>query len=189
MSKLAILALIVVAAIVSSCGTSTYQRPIQASTSGNWEALLVGGTGEAAKLNFVVGFNVINTNGYAQQRLTVTNFNFLNNNTCFVSGQAVSGYTDLSTDNNGNVTGPPPSKKIPAITLTITSGVPKGNTLTLNTTAFSGLNVNGNLTKGAAIGQWKLTGNSGCNVNADGNDVNATFTFCQNAITCTVLFQ
>jgi hypothetical protein len=175
MKKFAILILLAVAAILSSCATSTTAPTIQTATTGNWQGILSGGTSDASQLNFVIGFEVINTNGGGNQPLSVTSVNFINNNPCFpANGAGATGSANLSTNNANQVTG--------TLTLTISSG--SGNTLSLTSTALSGTNSNGNLANGAITGTWTLTGGhpAGCSVSG-----NATFTLCQNATACTVI--
>lgn len=187
MKKLAIGVLLGVAVILSSCATSTVPERVSTSSAGNWEAVLSGGTGDASKLNFVIGFNVVNINGYGTQPLAITNFNFINSTSCFpgltINGQTTSGgnatgSANLTTNNANQVAG--------QIILTVTSAQSASSTLTLTSNALSGTNSGGNLTSGAVTGTWTLTSNdSSCP--AVPASANATFTLCQNATTCTVI--
>jgi hypothetical protein len=183
MKKLAVGVLLGLAIILSSCATSTVNPQIVTSTAGDWEGVLLGGTQDASKLNFVIVFSSININGYGIKPLTITNFNFLNNTSCFpvpkgVTGQPVSGTANLTTNNANQVSG--------QIIITVTSAPPANSTLILTSDALSGTNSNGNMTAGAVTGTWTLTSSSP-SCPAVPKSVNATFTLCQNATTCTVI--
>ena len=163
MKKLAILALLALELAVGGCGNSSSTTTTTTNASGNWEAQLTGGIGEASLLNFTTAFTV-NTSG----PLSITGFSFINTGACFVTGEAESGTATRSTDSSNKVTG--------TLTYTVQSGAPAGNTLTLtgNVTGTSSSNA---LTGGAVKGTWTLIGGTGCS--GSGN-----FTMCQNATTC-----
>lgn len=119
------------------CGSNNSASNI----NGSWNAMLVSSGGTTA---FTFGTN-LTTQGNGG--LSVTNFNFTTNSSCFVSGETASGTFALSGNFNGNVKG--------TLGMTVQSGSPSGNTLTLAGTA------NGN----SITGNWTLTGSSGCTGN------------------------
>jgi hypothetical protein len=184
---LTFLALLAIAALLSSCGSNQIQGLPTSSISGNWEAQLTGGTGPAAALNFLVNFNLFVTNGSGSQGLNINNISFINANSCFPSFLTVpaggaSGTVNLTNDlNTGQITG--------SIVLTIKSGT--GNTLTLNATPPTGELIaksggsNGVVTNGGVNGQWTLTGSNGCTAGGTGAVVQPSFIMCQNATSCT----
>ncbi|HLV87413.1 MAG TPA: hypothetical protein VKV39_10580 [Candidatus Sulfotelmatobacter sp.] len=186
MKKLAFLILLAIAVVVSSCGTRTTPPTTTTTASGSWEASLTGGLAQATQLDFVVQFNVTNTNNATTEPLTIQGFSFFNGNACFVSGQSISGSSALGTSNANQVTG--------TMTFTITSGVPGGNTLTMTSTDLSGTANNGNLSNGAVTGTWTLTGGQGdpscCQGSSScpaGQQAAGVFNLCQGAApTCTV---
>jgi hypothetical protein len=74
-----------------------------------------------------------------------SNLNFTTSSNCFASGSTETGSFNLSGNFNGNVTG--------SFGLTIQSGTPSGNTLTLN----------GAVKSNAIAGTWTLSGvTAGC---------------------------
>lgn len=174
MTKFAILALLAVAFVLSSCGaTPTPTNVISTTASGNWEAQLTGGTGQAALLNFVTNFVVTDIGA-----LTINGFNFINAGTCFVDQEQASGSAQYTTAGNGQVTG--------NLDYQVLSRIPTGNLLkltgTLTGTSSGGTGSTGQLTNGAVTGTWTLTGSSDCG-GKDG--VSGTFTMCQGHATCT----
>lgn len=162
MKKLAILALLLELA-VCGCGNNTTTTTTTTSATGNWEAQLTGGTGQASLLNFVTAFSVTNSGP-----LNITGFGFINAGSCFVSGATETGTADITTDSTNAVTG--------TLSYTVQSGSPAGNTLTL-TGNVTGTASNDALTSGAVVGTWTLTGGNGCTGTGD-------FTMCQNTTTC-----
>src|SRR5579862_6025203 len=180
MKKLAILMLLALEFAVSGCGTSSPSTVTNTSATGSWEAQLIGGTGEASKLNFVTEFNVENSGP-----LDVTGFSFINSSACFANG--LNGSTEAgtasftTTTGTGEVTG--------QLTFTITSVTPPGNVLTLTSpeggltgTSNGTTTTTGTLSGGVAVGSWTLTGGAGdpsCAV------LHGTFTMCQATATCT----
>lgn len=184
MKKLAILFVLALEVAICGCGgntTSTTSTPTTA-TSGNWEAQLTNGTGQASLLNFVVTFSV-NQIG----PLDVTGFSFFNAGSCFQTGlnqQTEAGSTTLATTSADTVTGP--------FNLTITS-VSTGTVLklsgTLTGTSNGTTTTTGTLSNGSVIGTWSLTPGSGASssctaVPAPGNSP-PPFVMCQGATTCT----
>lgn len=181
MKKLAFLMLLALAFAVSSCGTSPDTNPTTStSATGFWEAQLIGGTGDASKLGFVTGFNVINVGP-----LNITSFSFFNAGACFANG--VKGSTEAGTASfttntgTGQVTG--------SLTYTVTSAIPAGNILTLTTpdggltgTSNGTTTTTGTLSNGVAVGTWTLTGGQG-DPSCEGH---GTFIMCQGKATCTV---
>jgi hypothetical protein len=174
MTRLAILALLVVAFVLSSCGSvPTPTNVISTTASGNWEAQLTGGTGQAALLNFVTNFVVTDIGP-----LTINGFNFINAGTCFVDQEQASGSAQYTTAGDGQVTG--------TLNYQVLSRIPSGNLLklsgTLTGTATATNGSTGTLSGGAVTGTWTLSGSSDCG-GSDG--VSGTFTMCQGHATCT----
>ena len=181
MKKLAILMVLALELAVCGCGTSPAPNTVSTSTSGFWEAQLIGGTGSASELNFVTAFNVTNIGP-----LDVTSFSFINGGACFATG--VKGSTEAGTASFTTNTGT--DQVTGSLTYTVTSQIPAGNVLTLTTypdgltgTSNGTTTTTGTLTNGVAVGTWKLTGpcTNGANPPPGG-----TFTMCQGANTCTV---
>jgi len=176
--KIAILALLAMELAISGCGNNVPPNTPTTSTSGNWEALLTGGTGDASQLNFVTAFTVTNTNGLGSQPLDITGFGFINVAACFAS-ETESGSANLTTSSTNQITG--------TMSYTVTSGTPSGNTLTLTGTNVFGTytgttTTTGNLTDGVVTGTWKLTGGAG-DSSCQGS---GQFIMCQDVATCTV---
>ena len=143
MKKLAIVVVLMLELLVIGCGNDT--TTAQTDTSGNWQAVLTGGAGEASVLSFNTKFTV---NGDGS--LSVTSIQFLTVGTCFVSGATGSGTANVTTDaTTGALSG--------TLTLVVQSGNPAGNTLTLNGTVDSN----------TTTGTWVLTGGEGCNGSGD----------------------
>jgi len=178
MKKLAILILLALELAVGGCSTGTHSTTVTTSTSGNWEAQLTGGIGEASKVDFVTTFNVTDTSGANNQPLDITGFSFFNAGACFANGTGTStetGSATLNTSGTNQVTG--------TLTFTVVSVTPAGNTLSLtgNLTGTSNgtTTTTGTLSSGVVSGTWTLTGSSDCT--GGGN-----FIMCQGADTCTV---
>jgi hypothetical protein len=170
MKKLAILILVALGVVALGCGHSNLAPPPKTQTGGEWEAQLIGGTGQAALLNFVTDFNVTNTNGAGNEPLSISSFGFFNVQSCFVT-QDVSGSANLTTSTTNLVTG--------SMVYTVTSVNPGGNTLTLTSSNVQGTASNGSLTNGVVTGSWSLTGSC-----AGGGTVGGTFTLCQGKSSC-----
>jgi hypothetical protein len=193
MKKLAFLTLLAIAALISSCGSKTIQSIPTSSTSGNWEAQLVGGAPPASGLSFLINFYFDTQNGNGSGPITINDFSFINANTCFPSIAKLSGTAQLNNDlNTGKITG--------SFTLTIVSGaVPQasgsGGPSTLTLTADPGAtpageiignaNSSGVMSNGAANGYWTMTNAQVSACNAGGGTVQPSFLMCQNAATCT----
>jgi hypothetical protein len=180
MKKLAILILLVLELAVSGCGTSSPSTVTNTATSGFWETQLIGGMGEASKLNFVTGFDVTNSGP-----LDVTSFSFFNSSACFANG--LNGSTETGTASFTTNTGT--DQVTGQLTFTVTSVTPPGNVLTLTSPAggLTGTSngtstTTGTLSGGIAVGTWQLTGGSG-DASCTGQ---GTFTMCQATATCTV---
>jgi hypothetical protein len=181
MRQLAILVLVALGVGVLGCGHTILPPTIRTSTSGLWEAQLTGGKGPVTSLGFIVGFNVLNTNGGTTEALTITNFSFYNGQAQACIGAVdVIGSADLTTTSENQVTG--------SMSLTITSHLPAGNTLLLSTNNANNQQVgsvygsanNGALTNGIVTGDWTLT-STDTNSDCQGN---GTFLMCQGTDTC-----
>jgi hypothetical protein len=185
MKKVATLLLMVALEIaVCACGNPpTNKTTTQAK--GNWEALLTGGTAQAAHLNFVTEFNVTPNEAGTAEPLDITGFGFFNQGACFatdqngISTENESGTATITTNTGTNqVTG--------TLTLTVDSLTPAGNTLTLtgNLTGTSNGSTTtiGVLSNGVVQGAWTLTGGAGDSSCTGGG----SFIMCQDANTCTV---
>jgi hypothetical protein len=110
-----------------------------ATVTGNWTATLTNTDGTPA---FAFTTSLMQNSGTV---VTGTNLSFTTSTACFTSGGSQTGSFVLSGNFNGNITG--------AFQLTITSGVPAGNTLTLQ----------GSVNNNTITGTWTLTGvTSGC---------------------------
>lgn len=121
--------------LAAGCGSNS------SNINGTWNAMLVGSGGTTA---FTFGTN-LTTQGNGT--LSVTNFNFTTNSSCFASGETESGTFGATGNFNGNVNG--------KLGLIVQSKSPAGNTLTLAGTV-NGNNISGN---------WTLTGSAGCTGN------------------------
>jgi hypothetical protein len=139
MKKAATLGLLLLAAMLSNCGSNN-ATGTAATVDGTWQAVMVGGSGEASVIDFNTKFTVNNDNS-----LNVSTINFLTVGTCFVSGATAGGTFTLTSGLNVTpITG--------NFSFVVQSGSPAGNTLTLTGTE-----------DGTTItGTWTLTGGSGC---------------------------
>ena len=135
MKKLAVATLLVVGLTLVGCGSNSSSGKI----NGTWTATLTD-TNQSQVFNFSTSL-VDNGDGTT----TVTNLTFSSNSSCFVSGTTETGTFGLTGNSNGNVKG--------TFGMTIKSGTPSGNLLTLSGT------VNG----GTITGTWTLMGGAGCN--------------------------
>jgi hypothetical protein len=183
MKKLAILMVLALELAVAGCGTTT-PTTTNTSTSGNWEAQLIGGTGEASKLNFITQFSV--TNSGPLDFTSTFPLRFFNEGACFAT--PVNGPTTSESGTAAFTTNTATDQVIGTLTLTISSSLsanqlvltsyPNGLTGTSNGTTTT----TGTLTNGVVVGTWTLTGGAGdpsCNV------PQGTFLMCQGAATCT----
>jgi len=176
MKKLAFLTLLALGLAVSGCGNSSPSTTASTTTSGNWEVVLTGGTGQASLLDFTTAFSVTNSGP-----LDVTSVSFFNNGACFPPGlnqETETGSATLTTSSTGQVTG--------TLTMTVQSINPPGNTLTLlngNLTGTSNGTTTtiGTLSNGVVTGTWQLTGGQGDPSCTGGGN----FLMCQGTATCT----
>lgn len=142
MHKVAIAALLALTLIVGACGSGSSST--NGNINGNWTAQL---TDTHSNPVFALTTTFTQMSGNA---VSVTNLTFTTATPCFVSGESGTGSFILSGNFNGNVTG--------AFQLTITSGNPSGDTLTLQGTAKNNV----------ITGTWTLTGlHSGCSGNGN----------------------
>jgi len=187
MKKLAILALLSLSLVVSGCGSRTLNTtPPNTTTSGNWEAHVNGGLGEASKLDFVTAFSVTD-NGSSNNNvsLDITGFSFINAGACFDNGVNASSQKGLTTFSTTSGT----DRVTGNLSYTVVSNQPSGNVLTLTSyqdgftgTSTATQNTTGTLSNGVVVGTWTLSGpcTNGANPSPSG-----TFIMCQAAATCT----
>jgi hypothetical protein len=108
-----------------------------ATINGTWNATLTDSNNVEA---FTFGTSlVVNSDG----SLSISNFTFISNSPCFVSGETAAGTFTLTGNTNGKVNG--------TFGFTVNSGNPAGNMVNLTGTA------NGN----TITGTWTMTG-TGC---------------------------
>jgi hypothetical protein len=136
MKYFALAALLAIGLALAGCGANNSSNP--ANINGTWNATLLD-TNNTTVFSFGTSL-VVNGDG----SLTISNFQFNSNSSCFVSGETESGSFTLMGNTNGQVNG--------RFGLAVQSGSPGGNSLTLSGTA------NGNTVSGT----WTLTGGSGC---------------------------
>src|SRR5215475_12844683 len=91
MKKLAVSVMLMLALVLAGCGNNT--TTADTDTSGNWQAVLTGGAGEASVLSFNTKFTV---NGDGS--LSVSSIQFLTVGTCYVSDATGSGTANVTTD-------------------------------------------------------------------------------------------
>ena len=161
---------------VCGCGNSTPTNVTNTSTTGSWEAQLIGGTQQASQLNFVVSFNVENSGP-----LDITGFSFFNNGACFtntINQVTTSGSASFTTSSTDAVTG--------TLSLTANSVTPAGNSLVLNGnltgTSNGTTTTTGTLSNGVVVGTWSLSGGQG---DPSCDNQKGTFIMCQGNTTCT----
>jgi hypothetical protein len=131
-----IVIMIAVGLVLGACGGGSSNS---GNINGNWTATLTNTDNSPA-----FGFTTSLTQSSGTD-VTVANFNFTTSSPCFASGDTETGSFTLSGNFNGNVTG--------GFGMTIQSGTPSGNTLTLQ----------GTVKNNAVTGTWTLTGvTSGC---------------------------
>lgn len=133
-----LLCLTVVGMTLVGCGSSSHPGNI----NGTWNASLVDSNNGQTSFNFGTSL-LVNGDG----TLSITNFQFSSNSSCFVDGETETGSFTLSGNFNGQVSG--------KFGFTVQSNSPANNTLTLSGTA------NGNTISGT----WTLTGGVGCTGN------------------------
>jgi hypothetical protein len=136
MKHLCLAALLLMSLAFVGCGSNSSTNP--ANINGTWNATLLS-SGNTTEFAFGTSL-VVNSDG----SLSVSNFNFTTNSSCFGSGETETGSFSLTGNSNGQVSG--------KFGMNVQSGSPSGNTLTLSGT-----------TAGNTItGTWTLTGSSGC---------------------------
>jgi hypothetical protein len=134
MKKLAVAVLVVLGVMLVGCGSNSSKGNV----SGNWTAMLTDSQGSQV---FSFTTSLVDR---GDGTVNVSKFAFSSNSNCFQSGTTETGTFGLSGNFNGSVTG--------TFGMTITSGTPSGNVLTLTGT------VNG----GTISGKWTLTGGVDC---------------------------
>jgi hypothetical protein len=144
--------LLISLALLLADGCGTDQNHAQQEASGVWQANL---TGTSSGFGFITQFT-INANG----GLTIANFQFLNNESCFPytngsNGAASAGQLTDLTYNSGN--------QIVSGNFSFTI-VESGNTLTLTSTSVNGTLNGKSLSGGLIQGTWTLVAGSstGC---------------------------
>jgi hypothetical protein len=150
--------LLVMVLMVSGCNN---MRTLQSTTSGSWQAQMLGGVGQASGFSFITQFTV-----NSDSTLNISFFQFLTVNTangitpCFpINGGVVTGsIANYVVNTNDTVTG--------TLTYTVASN---GNTLTLvgnltGTATVTGTppNTSTTLTSAVVTGNWSVTGGTGC---------------------------
>ena len=120
--------------ILAGCGGGSSSAAT--NVAGNWTAQLTNNDGTPA---FAFTISLAQSNGTAT--VTGANLTFNPSTPCFTSGGLETGSFVLSGNVNGNITG--------TFQLTITSGTPPGNTLTLTQGMVNDNTISGN---------WNLTG-------------------------------
>jgi hypothetical protein len=195
MKKFAILAMLALELAVCGCGRSTPLNTVTTTTSGNWEAQLVGGTGPSSKLNFVTAFSVTTFSGQANQTLDITGFGFYNSGPCFdvTRGDIAanwSGNATLNTNSAGQVTGSlnfsvtsQTSSNALQLTTNATNGFPAGG---VSGTSNGTINTTGTLTNGVVWGTWTLTSNDPACIPSGAPSVSGTFIMCQGTDSCSI---
>jgi hypothetical protein len=135
MRQFAIALLVLVGSVLSGCGSNNTNP---SNLTGSWNATLVGNNNSTV-LAFGTSLQLNNSGS-----VSVLNFKFTTNSPCFVMGETETGSFTLVGNFNGQMNG--------TFGMTVQSGTPSGNTLTLTGTA-AGNTISGN---------WTLTGSSGC---------------------------
>ena len=178
MKKLAILMVLALELAVAGCGTTT-PTVTNTSTSGNWEAQLIGGTGEASKLNFITAFNVENSGPLSD--ITIA---FINQGACFAT--PTDGPTTTESGTAAFTTNTATNQVTGTLTLTVSSNL-SGNQLVLTSypngltgTSNGTTTTTGVLSNGVVVGTWQLTGGSG-DPSCAGT---GTFLMCQGTNSC-----
>jgi hypothetical protein len=184
----AILGVLALQLAVVSCGSTVPYGTIATSTSGNWEAKLIGGTGQAAQLNFVVAFTLTNNFGTLEP-IDVTGLGFFNSSECFPPN-GVNGASSVNVNGNAELTASSSDQVTGTLSLTVNS-IPPGNTLVLTASPPNGglsgtssgtTSTVGTLSNGVAWGTWQLTGGQS-DASCTGS---GTFLMCQSGVTCTI---
>lgn len=140
MKQLGIAMLLALGLVLGACGAGSNNS---GNINGNWTAMLTDTNGNQ---DFAFTTSLTQTSGTS---VSVTNLSFTTQTTtCFASGQTATGTFALTGNFNGNLTG--------TYAMTITSGTPSGNVLTLQ----------GNVANSTVSGTWTLTG-VGCSGNGN----------------------
>lgn len=156
--------LLLMAIMLDGCSST---RTLQSTTSGIFQAVMYGGTGDASGFSFITQFTL-----NSDFTLNVSSFQFLTensvgNNPCFpINGGTVSGkIANYVVNTNDTVTG--------NLTFVVKSG---GNTLTLTgavtgtaTVTGTGTNTSTTLTSASVTGTWSLTGSPECTATSGDN--------------------
>jgi hypothetical protein len=138
MKRFSIAFVLVLGLALVGCGSDNSKS---SDINGTWNATLISAGNQTV---FTFGTSLkVNGDG----SLSVSNFQFTTDSTCFVSDETESGSFTLSGDLNGHANG--------KFGFSVQSGTPAGNTL-----ALSG-NANGNTISGT----WTLTGSGACTGN------------------------
>jgi len=190
MKKFAILAMLALEFAVCGCAYNPPPNTVTTTTSGNWEAQLIGGTGPSTQLNFVTAFAVTTYSGQSNQTLDITGFGFYNAGSCFppalgINAQNENGNASLTTNSAGQVSG--------SFNYSVNSTV-NGNVLVLSTgntggvsgTSNGSITTAGTLSNGVIWGNWQLTSTDPTCVPPNGGQVTGTFVMCQGTNTCIV---
>src|SRR5258708_30856175 len=134
MKQFAAALLLAVGLTLVGCGS---KNSTPANINGTWNARLIDSNSVTA---FTFGTSLV-VNG--DSSLSISNFTFTSNSTCFASAETESGSFQLTGNTNGNVNG--------TFGFVVNSATPAGNAITLNGTA------DGN----TITGTWTMTG-TGC---------------------------
>jgi len=179
MKKFALLIVLALELAVCGCAHNTPSSEVNTTTSGNWEARLSGGTGQASQLNFVTSFTLLDSGP-----LSNIFFSFFNSGPCFgtaVGDTTESGNATLNVSSTDTVTG--------SLNFTVTS-TQNGNVLTLTSpdggltgTSNGSPGTTGVLSNGVAVGTWTLT-SSDTKCVPSGGSVSGSFLMCQGNDTC-----
>jgi hypothetical protein len=136
MKLFGIVMLLAVGSVLVGCGGG---HSSSGNINGNWTATLSNTDNSPA---FLFTTSLTQTDG---SDVTVSNFTFTSKSPCFASGGTETGSFSLTGNFNGSVTG--------GYGMTIQSGTPSGNTLTLQ----------GTVKNNTISGTWTLTGvSAGC---------------------------
>jgi hypothetical protein len=142
MNRVILTTLLGLTMVVGGCGASSTNSITSTNSNninGNWTATLTN-TDSTPAFAFTTGFNQMSGSS-----VSVTNFTFTTSSPCFVSGETETASFVVSGNFSGSAMG--------AFQLTVKSGNPSGDTLTLQ----------GTVTNNTITGTWTLVGiSSGC---------------------------